>query len=92
MSTRQGLTAQEENKLKHFINQGKSWEDILKLHSEQDARQPLFDGVNMDAVKKTIFDPLVKRLEVAGKAGHKTIHELDSAEATAKRKAANEKK
>jgi hypothetical protein len=82
MSIRQGLTAAEENKLKTLISQGKSWEYIVSLCSLADERgreqEPLFDGVNLDHIKKHIYDPLVKKLEEAKKQGHKSIHEFES--------------
>jgi hypothetical protein len=78
MSIRLGLTAQEENKLKHLVSQGKTWEQIAALNSGEDGKLPIFADVNLDHVKKSIYDPLVKKLEAAKKAGHRTIHEYEA--------------
>lgn len=88
MSLRHGVTAQEENAIKRLISQGKTWEQIAALCDPSDEKQKaLIADANLDVVKKTIYEPLVKRFEAAKKAGHKTIHDLDKAEAAKKAEA-----
>lgn len=89
MSLRHGVTAQEEHKIKHLISQGKTWEQIAALCESDEKKTPLLADVNLEHVKKTIYDPLVKKFEAAKKAGHKTIHDFEKAEA---KKAADAKK
>lgn len=81
MGLRQGVTAAEENKIKHLVSQGKTWEEIVALcqpSDEKNFRTPLLDGVDLKAVKKAIFDPFVKKLAEAKKAGHDTIHAFEA--------------
>lgn len=98
MSLRHGVTAQEENTLKHLISKGKTWEEIVALCDPSGDKTPLLADVNLDAVKKSIYDPMVKMLEAAKKAGHQTIHQHESAkkkaaaEAAAKKAAAESEK
>jgi hypothetical protein len=83
MSLRHGVTAQEEHKLKTLVSQGKSWEQIVALCALEDERgreqKPLLLDADLGVVKKTIYDPLVKKLEEAKKAGHKDIHAHEAA-------------
>lgn len=78
MSLRHGLTAPEENKLKSLVSKGTSWDDIVARCQVEDERgnpqSPIFHDVNLDAVKKNIYEPLVKKFEEAKKAGFKDIH------------------
>jgi hypothetical protein len=82
MSLRQGVTAPEEHKLKSLISRGKSWDEIVSLCQSADEKGnpqvPLLADVHLDAVKKSIYDPLVKKLEEAKKAGFKGIHEHEA--------------
>lgn len=91
MSLRHGVTAQEEHKLKTLISQGKSWEHIVALSqpkNEQGQDQiPFLLDVDLTVVKKAIFEPLVKKLEEAKKAGHKDIHSHEKKLAADKAKA-----
>jgi hypothetical protein len=81
MSLRHGVTAQEEHKLKALIAKGKSWAEIVEAGHLED--------VDVVHVKREVFDPLVKRHEVAVKAGHKSV--IDHERAIAKKKAEEKK-
>lgn len=97
MSLRHGVTAQEEHKLKTLIAKGVSWEAIVTLCHVQDERGnpqvPLLADVDLPHVKKVIFDPLIKKLEDAKKAGFKDIHayEADLKKKAVAKKAAESK-
>lgn len=84
MSLRQGVTAPEEHRLKSLISKGMTWEELVarcQLTDKNGAPQvPLLADVDLQAIKKTIYDPLVEKHEVAKKAGHKDIHSHEAAE------------
>jgi hypothetical protein len=100
MSLRQGVTAPEEHKLKALISKGKTWDEIVarcQTTDEQGREQvPLLQDVDLKTIKATIYDPLVKKLEEAKKAGFKDIHGHETAlkkkrdEAAAAKKAKEE--
>jgi hypothetical protein len=91
MSQRHGVTAQEEHKLKVLVSQGKSWDQIVEMcQPNPDKLTPaLLQDVNLDHVKKSIFEPLARRYEEAKKSGHKSI--IDHERHLAKKRA-DEKK
>jgi hypothetical protein len=78
MSLRQGVTAQEEHKLKSLIAKGISWDEVVARCQIQDDKGrdqvPLLADTDLASVKKNLFDPLVKKHEEAKKAGFKDIH------------------
>lgn len=85
MGLRQGVTAAEENRLKHLISAGRDWDDIVGLiqgsidATKKDSVNAAFlDGVDLATVKKNIYDPLVKKLAEAKKAGFETIHKHEA--------------
>jgi hypothetical protein len=82
MSLRQGVTAAEEHKLKTLISKGISWEEIVARCQIQDDKGrdqvPLLADVDLASVRKNLFEPLVKKLEEAKKAGFKDIHAHDA--------------
>jgi hypothetical protein len=98
MSIRQGLTAAEEHKLKTLISQGKTWEAIVALCQTTDDhgkdQTPVFADVDLGTVKKHLYDPYVKKLEEAKKAGFRSIHdhEADAKKKKAEAAAAKKKK
>jgi hypothetical protein len=103
MSLRHGITAPEEHKLKTLIAKGASWDDIVARCQVEDDRgnpqTPLFADVNLEVVRKNVFEPLVKKHEEAKKAGFKDIHaheaklkkERDAAAAAKKAKESEDK-
>jgi hypothetical protein len=95
MSLRHGLTAPEEHKLKTLVSKGTSWDEIVERCSLTDDRGnpqvPLFTDVELSVIKKFIYDPLVKKLEEAKKAGFKDLHAHEASERK-KREAAKKAK
>lgn len=84
MSLRQGVTATEEHKLKALISQGVSWDEIVARCRVEDergnAQVPLLADVDLETVKKTLYDPLVEKLGEAKEAGFKDIHSYEAAQ------------
>lgn len=78
MSLRQGVTATEEHKLKALISKGVTWDEIVALCAVEDERGntqvPLLTDVDLSSIKKSIYDPLVARLDEAKEAGFDDIH------------------
>lgn len=86
MGLRQGVTAAEENRLKQLVSEGLSWNEIVALVAgsvegtkKQSVSAAFLDGVDLKVVKANIYDPLVKKLADAKKAGHETIHGHEAA-------------
>lgn len=88
MSLRQGITQQEEHRLKTLASQGMKWSEVVARCSPTDEKGqpqvPLLDGVNLEKVKKDIWEPLLAKHDEAVEAGFEDIHSHERALATTK--------
>lgn len=90
MSLRQGVTAQEEMKIKQHIAKKGSWDSLVEKCRPTDEKHPTpyLDGVDMKAVK-AIYDQLTQKHEDAQELGYDDIlhHERTVADHRNKEKA-----
>lgn len=81
MGQRKGVTYSEQEAMKKLVSDGHDWKDIVGLIEGDVSRTKkspvgaaFLDGADLTHVKTNIYDPLVKMLAEAKKAGHETIH------------------